>query len=131
MSTKGMTLTVLATQLAEAVAKDEAPEEGGFDLGAGLFGTHVSDWLRDVAATLAQPVTPDVCGETCARARLCAVCARGLEPAVKRLTDAEIDTVTDQQWSMWTGAPIYAAHQAFARALETTLAARWGVKLEE
>jgi hypothetical protein len=49
----GMTLTVLCTQLAEAVGKDEAPEVGGFDLSAGMFGPHVSQWLRDVAATIA------------------------------------------------------------------------------
>ena len=46
MSTYGITVTVLATQLAEAVLKDEAPEEGGFDLSAGMFGRHVSDWIR-------------------------------------------------------------------------------------
>ncbi len=46
MSTYGVTVTILATQLAEAVLKDEAPEEGGFDLSAGMFGKHVSDWIR-------------------------------------------------------------------------------------
>lgn len=43
---------VLAGGLAEAVLKDEAPEEGGFDLSAGMFGTHCSEWLRGVAATI-------------------------------------------------------------------------------
>lgn len=52
MSRYGMTITVLATQLAEAVLKDEAPEEGGFDLSAGLFGAHVSGWIRSVAEEL-------------------------------------------------------------------------------
>ena len=47
-----MALTVLATELAEAVEKDEKPEEGGFDMSAGLFGRNVSDWLRKVAAEL-------------------------------------------------------------------------------
>lgn len=46
------TLKTLATQLAEAVLKDEAPEEGGFDLSAGLFGRHVSEWLQEVAKKL-------------------------------------------------------------------------------
>lgn len=44
-----MMTTVLATGLAEAVRLDEAPDQDGFDLSAGLFGKHVSDWLRTVA----------------------------------------------------------------------------------
>jgi hypothetical protein len=52
MSAKQMTLTVLATKLAAAVAEDEAPESGGCDLSAGLFGQKVSDWLRDLADQL-------------------------------------------------------------------------------
>ena len=52
MSTLGITTTVLATELAEAVRKDEAPGEGGFDLSAGMFGVHVSQWLRDTAKEL-------------------------------------------------------------------------------
>jgi hypothetical protein len=52
MSAYGITVTVLATGLAEAVMKDEAPEEGGFDLSAGMFGRHVSDWIRSVAKEL-------------------------------------------------------------------------------
>lgn len=47
-----MTLTDLATKLAEAVVKDEAPDAGGFDLSAGMYGEHVSNWLRDVATEL-------------------------------------------------------------------------------
>jgi hypothetical protein len=47
-----MALTVLATQLAEAVAKDETPEGGGCDLSAGMFGPNVSQWLREVADAL-------------------------------------------------------------------------------
>lgn len=39
----------LAKGLAEAVQNDSAPEEGGFDLAAGLFGVHVSNWIRMVA----------------------------------------------------------------------------------
>ena len=52
MSAYGVMVTVLATQLAEAVLKDEAPAEGGFDLSAGMFGRHVSDWIRAVAQEL-------------------------------------------------------------------------------
>jgi hypothetical protein len=52
MNAKGMTLTVLATQLAEAVSKDETPEEGGCDVSAGMYGPHASQWLRDVAEAL-------------------------------------------------------------------------------
>lgn len=51
MSERGATITVLATQLAEAVGKDEA-EPDGFDISAGLFGPHVSAWVRSVADEL-------------------------------------------------------------------------------
>lgn len=58
MSQFGMTLTVLATGLAEAVSRDEADTrdpsvlDAGFDLSAGMFGVHVSAWLREVAAEI-------------------------------------------------------------------------------
>lgn len=59
MSAYGLTVTLLASQLADAVAKDEAPEEGGFDLSAGLFGTHVSAWIREIAHELDAPRNRD------------------------------------------------------------------------
>jgi len=52
MSNYAITVTVLATQLAEAVSKDGDPEEGGFDLSAGMFGRHVSNWIRATAKEL-------------------------------------------------------------------------------
>lgn len=58
MSAKGIITTVLATGLAEAVLKDEAPEQGGFDLSAGLFGTHVSAWVRGIADDFVSETTP-------------------------------------------------------------------------
>lgn len=36
----------------------------------------------------------------------------------KPLTDEEIDRVTDQQWAQNNHKPIYAAHRAYARAIE-------------
>lgn len=42
----------LAKELAEAALKDEAPGGTGFDLSAGLFGEHVSNWLRKTARAL-------------------------------------------------------------------------------
>lgn len=39
----------LARGLSRAVERDEAPEEGGFDMSAGMYGTHVSRWLRRLA----------------------------------------------------------------------------------
>lgn len=36
----------------------------------------------------------------------------------KPLTDEEIDRVTDQQWARNNHSPIYAAHRAYARAIE-------------
>ncbi len=36
----------LARGLSGAVERDEAPEEGGFDMSAGVYGAHVSLWLR-------------------------------------------------------------------------------------
>jgi len=58
MSANGMTLTVLATTLAQAVAKDEEPQADGmdgFDLSAGMFGKAVSQWLRETAAAIRDP----------------------------------------------------------------------------
>lgn len=60
MSTFKLTTKVLAIGLAEAVAKDELPENGGFDLSAGMFGLHVSNWLRSVAAQIDPPEEGDV-----------------------------------------------------------------------
>ena len=39
----------------------------------------------------------------------------------KSLTDDEIDRVTDQQWATNNNKPIYAAHKAYARAIEAKL----------
>ena len=52
MSAEGMTSTVLATQLAEAVANDETPASGGCDLSAGMYGPSASARLRSVAEAL-------------------------------------------------------------------------------
>ena len=37
------------------------------------------------------------------------------------LTDEEIDRVTDQQWAKNNNKPLYAAHRAYARAIEAVL----------
>lgn len=50
-----MTATVLAGLLAEAVAKDELPENGGCDISAGLFGPHASQVLREAASLMVAP----------------------------------------------------------------------------
>ena len=39
-------------------------------------------------------------------------------PQRKPLTDEEIDKVTDAQWAQNNHKPIYAAHRAYARAIE-------------
>lgn len=52
MSVQGMLLTVLATQIAEAVAKDETPEVGGCDISAGMFGPNFSQLLREIVGQL-------------------------------------------------------------------------------
>ena len=39
-------------------------------------------------------------------------------PQRKPLTDEEIDAVTDLQWAKGVNKPIYAAHRAYARAIE-------------
>lgn len=39
----------LARALSRVIELDEAPEEGGFDMSAGLYGAHVSLWLRRLA----------------------------------------------------------------------------------
>jgi hypothetical protein len=49
MSNLKLYQTIIATKLAQAVLKDEAPNEGGFDLSAGIFGTNVSNFIREIA----------------------------------------------------------------------------------
>lgn len=44
MSARGAMITVLATELSNAMRADE--EGGGHDIGAGLFGPAVSAWIR-------------------------------------------------------------------------------------
>lgn len=56
MSAYGVTLTVLATQLIEAVAADEDDE--GIDISAGIIGKHTAEWLRDVAETISGEKRP-------------------------------------------------------------------------
>ena len=46
--------------------------------------------ITALRAALAQPEPRNQCGETCERAKLCAVCARGIaEDAMQRLTDVQ------------------------------------------
>lgn len=58
MSAYGMTLTVLATELAAAVVEDEKPENGGCDLAAGMYGPAVSEWLRKIAEQISGEKRP-------------------------------------------------------------------------
>jgi hypothetical protein len=58
MSAQGMMVTVLATQIAEAVAKDELPENGGCDVSAGLFGPHLSELVRGLVAQMQAAQSP-------------------------------------------------------------------------
>lgn len=48
------------------------------------------------------------------------VAAKALAQPLQRkpLTDEEIDAVTDSQWAKGVNKPIYAAHRAYARAIE-------------
>jgi hypothetical protein len=57
----GLAVTVMATQLAQAVAFDETEEGGGCDIGAGMFGLKTSEllrtWARDfMAIATTQPI---------------------------------------------------------------------------
>lgn len=55
MSKYDATLTILATTLSEAAVKDEVE---GFDIGAGLFGEHLSEWLRNTAEEISDEKRP-------------------------------------------------------------------------
>lgn len=82
MSAKGMMVTVLATGLAEAVLKDERPEEGGFDLSAGMFGRHVSDWIKGVAGDVEESrVSVQRLGHIAATTAKVMIAARKCNPA--------------------------------------------------
>ncbi len=66
------TLREAAQQALEALEawKDAAPSQ---------WTTRDEKAITDLRAALAQPEPRNQCGETCERAKLCAVCARGLE----------------------------------------------------
>lgn len=48
MSVRGAMITVLATELANAVRADDADPQG-HDIAAGIFGSAVSTWVRKTA----------------------------------------------------------------------------------
>jgi len=52
MSRQGITETVLATELAEALKRDEQSTQEGLDGSNGKFGVHVSAWIRGVATEI-------------------------------------------------------------------------------
>jgi len=52
MSQQGITETVLATELSEALKKDEQSTQEGLDGSNGKFGVHVSAWIRGVATEI-------------------------------------------------------------------------------
>jgi len=52
MSAYGITITLLATGLAEAVANDQSTDACRYDIGNGKFGPNVSEWIRQVAEQL-------------------------------------------------------------------------------
>jgi hypothetical protein len=41
-----------------------------------------------------------------------------MQPVQHPLSDEQIDAITDQQWAQNNHRPVYAAHRAFARAIE-------------
>ena len=57
MSKYGISTTIIATELSEAVGKDEDSGEG-FDMSAGLFGEAVSEWIRDLAEQVSGEIRP-------------------------------------------------------------------------
>ena len=52
MSAHGMTKTILATELANAVRKDDAVGHPPFEIGHGRFGPAVTEWIGTVAQEL-------------------------------------------------------------------------------
>lgn len=60
MSAVKMMITVIATQIAEAVAKDETPESGGCDISAGMFGPNLSKWIKELAQTIVDGAIKEV-----------------------------------------------------------------------
>jgi len=72
MSSYGITVTILATGLADAVRKDEElVGVNGFNLGAGIYGRNVTEWVREVAKELDDRAQPKQALEF-ARCSLCA-----------------------------------------------------------
>ena len=62
MSIKGVTLSILATGLSTALLNDEQEfeDQGGFDISGGLYGKHVSNWIREVESIINEkPIEPN------------------------------------------------------------------------
>ena len=55
MSRYGMTLTLLTSGLAKAVAEDE---NEGFNLSASMFGPNISEWLKQTAEAVSEQSRP-------------------------------------------------------------------------
>ena len=93
-------------------------------------------YWRDIEAAvtaikeaLAEPEPRNQCAETCERAKLCAICAMGLEmshpPAQRKpLTDEEIKT-------MWRCSKIYGTNEEKALALARAIEAAHGITGEQ
>lgn len=112
----------------------EALDAMAAEMTVGERYTNAGQWTLDAIAAADEWLSrqpKNQCGETCERAKLCAVCARGLEEQqpVKRLTDEQTNEIEDW-FSNEFG--LEAKHRTdFARAIETACAAAWGVNLEE
>jgi hypothetical protein len=103
-------------------ALEQPEQEPGF---WGRVAARQSDKIKQLETALAaleQPEPRNQCGETCERAKLCAVCAKGLEqPAQEPLSVEELDRLWREPMSAdWE-------HREYARAVE----AAHGIKEEK
>ena len=101
--------------MSEATADFEVYE--GEEYFAGCFGVRSDAWA-EVKRYASQVDSPEVYEVTRTKVPL------GEDPpsppaaSAKPLTDEQINAITDQQWASGVNKPIYAAHMAYARAIE-------------
>ena len=121
-------------------ATEEAPEvaprnehQRGFDKGrrfeAKAIRRAVGDWFQATfcgQSFMGEPVLTKPEVPHCIDGA-CHLCATQPTEAV-RMSEAEIDAITNAQWGEQIGA-MYAAYRAYARAVEQATAARLGVKM--
>lgn len=97
MGTLGATETIIATEICNAVAADETPENGGCDLSAGMFGPALSQWVRDTAKHIDDLTTSN--RQLTDAAEAMAKVLNSAHPGINYLTTGHVNEATWREWA--------------------------------